>query len=57
VISPVQQKVSPWSIGSNPIAVKCPPPRYPDDEENQNEEDEEDEGEQEEPAAIREPDE
>jgi hypothetical protein len=57
MISPVQQKVSAWSIDPSLVPIMGPPPKYPDDDEDDNEEDDEDDGEEEEPAVIREPDE
>jgi hypothetical protein len=57
MISPVQQKVSAWSIDASLVAIGRLPPKDPDDDDDENEEDEEDDGEEEEPAVIREPDE
>jgi hypothetical protein len=57
MISPVQQKVSAWSIDSSLVTIRDLPPKDPDDDDDENEEDEEDDGEEEEPAVIREPDE
>jgi hypothetical protein len=58
VISPVQQKVSAWSIDPSLVPIMGLPPKDPDDDKDDNEEDDEDDGEEEEePAVIREPDE
>jgi len=55
MISPVQQKVSAWSIDPSLVPIMGLPPKDPDDDEDDNEED--DGEEEEEPAVIREPDE
>jgi hypothetical protein len=57
MISPVQQKVSAWLIGSSLVTIMGLPPKDPDDDDDENEEDEEDDDEEVEPAVIREPDE
>jgi hypothetical protein len=42
MISPVQQKVSAWSIDSSLVTIRGLPPNDPDDDEDESEEDEED---------------
>jgi hypothetical protein len=54
MISPVQQKISPWLIGSRLVTIRGLPPKDPDDDDDENDEDEEDEDEKE-PAVVREP--
>ena len=57
MISPVQQKVSAWSIDPSLVPIMGLPPKDFDDEDDNEEDDEDDGEEEEEPAVIREPDE